>query len=71
MPEPARQIAKLARAKILKMGIDLSGATTLVLYLPQTDRECRNALHRAMKKGEDVALGYRDADVPDYEGESL
>lgn len=50
------------------MGINpKTGEVDLLLRVSGTDLACRNALHRAMKHGIDVALGYETEEDEVYE----
>ncbi len=73
MDIPNRRIVKIVRARALHMSINPStGAVTLLVQILETDRDCRNALHRAMKKGLDLPLGYETGENgPTYEAESF
>ena len=60
----ARRI-KLLRSRVLKMHVlAATGEVELLLRIAVTELEDRNAIHQAMKHGEDLALAYyRGQDV--------
>ncbi len=66
-----RRTVKLCRGRILKMSIlTQTDEVDLLIRLRLTDLDSRNALHAALKRGLDVAVGCEVLDEPVYEGES-
>lgn len=62
---------RLVRGRGLHMSINpKTSEVDILLRLSPTDLECRNALHRAMKHGLDLALGYQsERDGETYEAQ--
>lgn len=66
---PARRVVRLVKARVLHMSISpTTGAVDLLIRLEQTNLDCRNAIHQAMRHAADLALAYERAEEgPVYE----
>jgi hypothetical protein len=66
---PAARRIKLLRSRVLKMSVRPgTGEVDVLLRIAVTELEDRNAIHRAMKHGEDLALAYYQGKEVEIDG---